>query len=312
MSKSEKQRLEREEMEERGFVPNIERLLLAVDDSPNGRFASRLAGLIAGARGIQITVMPVGEGAERKVADNKNSSKTSDNEHAAKQAAADAATDSKKSEPEQDHPVDVIVRKQDSPDSDAVAEEGRKGYDLLFIGLERTRTRSGRFHQDIERIASGFEGPFAIVEARGNHRKQPEQSDIEVLVPVNGSEMARRGAEIAIAIARVLRAPLQAIYVSETAGKERGSRKRSARSRWHEQAILKDIVVLADHQDQTIKTAVRSTKAAEDAILSEVGHNENKLIVMGVGRPATEPLFFGEIAAAVAEKSPASILLVAS
>ena len=49
-------------------------------------------------------------------------------------------------------------------------------------------------------------------------------------------------------------------------------------------------------QDQTIKTAVRSTKAAEDAILSEVGRNENKLIVMGVARPAGEPLFFGEIA----------------
>jgi nucleotide-binding universal stress UspA family protein len=299
-------------MEERGFVPNIERLLLAVDDSPNGRFASRLAGLIAGARGIQITVMPVGEGVERNVADNKNSSKASDNERAAKQAVANAATDSKKSEPEQDHPVDVVVRKQDTPDSDAVAEEARKGYDLLFIGLERTRTRSGRFHQDIESIVSGFEGPSAIVEAKGNHRKHPEQSDIEVLVPVNGSEMARRGAEIAIAIARVLRAPLQAIYVSETAGKERGSRKRGARSRWHEQAILKDIVELADHQDQTIRTAVRSTKAAEDAILSEVSHNENKLIVMGVGRPATEPLFFGEIAAAVADKSPASILLVAS
>ena len=48
MSESEKQRLEREEMEERGFVPNIERLLLAVDDSPNGRFASRLAGTYRG------------------------------------------------------------------------------------------------------------------------------------------------------------------------------------------------------------------------------------------------------------------------
>ena len=49
MRKEEKQRLEREEMEARGFVPNLERLLLAVDDSANGKFASRVAGLIAGA-----------------------------------------------------------------------------------------------------------------------------------------------------------------------------------------------------------------------------------------------------------------------
>ena len=35
MRKEEKQRLEREEMEAKGFVPNLERLLLAVDDSNN-------------------------------------------------------------------------------------------------------------------------------------------------------------------------------------------------------------------------------------------------------------------------------------
>ena len=52
MSKAEKERLEREEIEASGFVPNLERLLLAVDDSPNGSFASRLAGLIAGRRGL--------------------------------------------------------------------------------------------------------------------------------------------------------------------------------------------------------------------------------------------------------------------
>jgi Kef-type K+ transport system membrane component KefB len=39
LSRQEKQRLEREEMEAKGFVPNLERLLLAVDDSANGKFA---------------------------------------------------------------------------------------------------------------------------------------------------------------------------------------------------------------------------------------------------------------------------------
>ena len=49
MRKEEKQRLEREEMEAKGFVPKLERLLLAVDDSGNGKFAARIAGMIAGA-----------------------------------------------------------------------------------------------------------------------------------------------------------------------------------------------------------------------------------------------------------------------
>jgi Kef-type K+ transport system membrane component KefB/nucleotide-binding universal stress UspA family protein len=312
MSKSEKQRLEAEEMEERSFVPNIERLLLAVDDSPNGRFASRLAGLIAGARGVPITVLPVREEIVGNVSEKKPSSGSPKSEHRAERAVSDAAKDSKKSDPEQDQPVHVIVRKSDTPESDAVADEARNGYDLLFIGLDRTRNRSGRFHKDIERIASNFEGPLAIVEARGNHREQPEQSDLELLVPVNGSKMARRAAEVAIAIARVVRAPLQVIYVSETAGNERAKHKGGRRSRWHEQMILKQIVELADQQDQKLKTAARSTKAAEDAILSEVGRDQDKLIVMGVSRPSGEPLFFGEIAAAVFEKSAASILLISS
>jgi hypothetical protein len=59
LGKDEKERLEREEIEAKGFVPNLERLLLAVDHSPNGKFASRLAGLLAGQRGIPITVLPL-------------------------------------------------------------------------------------------------------------------------------------------------------------------------------------------------------------------------------------------------------------
>src|SRR5713101_3559770 len=57
MRKSEKERLEREELEAKEFVPNLERLLLAVDESPNGKFAARLAGLIAGSRALPTTVL---------------------------------------------------------------------------------------------------------------------------------------------------------------------------------------------------------------------------------------------------------------
>jgi Kef-type K+ transport system membrane component KefB len=43
MRKAEKERLEREEFEAKGFVANLERLLLTADESPNGKFASRPA-----------------------------------------------------------------------------------------------------------------------------------------------------------------------------------------------------------------------------------------------------------------------------
>src|SRR5215469_14788366 len=59
MRKEEKQRLEREEMEARGFVPNLERLLVAVDDSANGKIASRVAGMLAGTHGMPTTVLHI-------------------------------------------------------------------------------------------------------------------------------------------------------------------------------------------------------------------------------------------------------------
>src|SRR5260370_395776 len=57
MRPEEAARLEREELEAQGFIPQIERLLVAVDASPSGQLASRLVGLLAGARRIPTTVL---------------------------------------------------------------------------------------------------------------------------------------------------------------------------------------------------------------------------------------------------------------
>src|SRR4029079_12933640 len=59
MRKEEKERLEREEMEAKGFVPKLERLLLTVDESSNAKLATRIAGLIAGGGAMPTTVMHI-------------------------------------------------------------------------------------------------------------------------------------------------------------------------------------------------------------------------------------------------------------
>src|SRR5471032_2874877 len=59
--KEEEQRLEREAFAERGFVTNLKRLLVAVDESPSGKLASRLAGLIAGSHGTPVTMLKLSE-----------------------------------------------------------------------------------------------------------------------------------------------------------------------------------------------------------------------------------------------------------
>ena len=62
LGEAERQRLEREELDARGFVPNLERLLLAVDGSPNGTFASRIGGAIAGSGVKPTTIIQLGPG----------------------------------------------------------------------------------------------------------------------------------------------------------------------------------------------------------------------------------------------------------
>jgi Kef-type K+ transport system membrane component KefB/nucleotide-binding universal stress UspA family protein len=57
MSKEEETRIQREAMDQKGFLPRIERLLLAADGSAVGRMAARLAGLIAGAQGMPVTIL---------------------------------------------------------------------------------------------------------------------------------------------------------------------------------------------------------------------------------------------------------------
>ncbi|MFJ2993627.1 cation:proton antiporter [Pandoraea sp. NPDC087047] len=57
LSEQEKARLEKEAAEEKDFLPNVERILAAVDGSANGRFAAWIAGLTAGVRGTLTTVL---------------------------------------------------------------------------------------------------------------------------------------------------------------------------------------------------------------------------------------------------------------
>src|SRR4051812_7862284 len=64
MSKDEEVRITRESMDEKGFLPRLERLLLAADESTVGRMAARLAGLIAGAQGMPVTILKL-ESAEQ-------------------------------------------------------------------------------------------------------------------------------------------------------------------------------------------------------------------------------------------------------
>jgi nucleotide-binding universal stress UspA family protein len=195
-----------------------------------------------------------------------------------------------------------------------VAREARKGYDFLMIGVERTAAAHGGFHEQIARMAAGFDGPLAVAVARGSHLQEPPERRLNILVPVRGNKVSQRGAEVALALARAGTSAVTALYVMGTVGLGAAQRRlrRPTMSRRHEETILKDIVALADRYDTPIRTALRLDISPEDAILRQARLGRYDLVVMGVGRPAGETLYFGKIAAAVLENMQHSILFVSS
>jgi Kef-type K+ transport system membrane component KefB/nucleotide-binding universal stress UspA family protein len=299
LQEEERVRLEREAFEAKGFLTNVERLLIAVDDSANGKLALRLAGLIARSRGITTTILRLG----------------SESPEATLKAAITTSAASKSgSNEEKWRRVHVTLRADALPAESAVTREAQKGYGLLILGIAKTVAPQGGFHEEIARIAAMYEGPLAVVVARGPHADAPEENGLNILVPVRGNKASQRGAEVALALARTSESPMTALYVLGTVGKGAAQRrlKRPTPTRRHEEAVLKDIVDLADRYRRSIRTALRLDIAPEDAILRQARLGHYNLIVLGVGRPAGETLFFGKVAAAVLDNSERSILFVSS
>jgi nucleotide-binding universal stress UspA family protein len=132
-----------------------------------------------------------------------------------------------------------------------------------------------------------------------------------ILIPVNGTEPSRRGAEVAITLARTTKAPVTVLYVAVRTVPKRGMR-RAIRSRRQEEAILKDTVAIADGYNMSVRTAVVSERTPDEAILGELERRNHNLVVIGVGRRPGEKLFFGDAATALLKRSERSLLFVAS
>jgi Kef-type K+ transport system membrane component KefB/nucleotide-binding universal stress UspA family protein len=345
MDEAEKKRIEREKLDEKGFVPNLERLLLAVDASPVGRMAARLAGLVAGGHGMPVTILKLdadlrettekgskknGDGAEGAKRQEHSSDKASNdadsaqkditgaqsiNESAAEQAADPVAKEvktgakasaakAKKDEAEPDpDKVHLTTRVPVDRPAEVVRDEARKGYDLLFIGMEQTHDEDGNISPEIAELASGFPGPLALLSYAGEKRASQLSSRSHILLPVNGSPASRRAAEVAFVLARATGARVNALYVSQTDG--------HLRTRTREEGVLKDMSELAERYDVRLSTHISKRSGAPEAILKEAKSGYD-MIVMGVSPRPGEELFFGNTAAQILRDWKNPLLFVAS
>jgi Kef-type K+ transport system membrane component KefB len=307
MREEEQKRLDRESFEQTSFVANLERILVAVDESPNGILASRLAGLIAGSRGLLVTVVKVPDAASAQAAaDDDDDAATQGKAVEVLTQAAEAAS-SEDETPAAD--IDVVEVAADRAIEEVIEKEAAKGYDLLVVGVAATTSPKGGFGETVSRMAGAFSGSIAVVAARGLHEPDPEEAPFNVLVPITGNEASRRGAEVAVAIAKAASTPLTALSVLTT-GTE-NERERLGTARREATEVVKEIKAIAELSDVAIKAAIRTDISAEDAILRQARRGRHNVIVLGVSRRPGKTLSFGELATALLESSDRSLLFVA-
>jgi Kef-type K+ transport system membrane component KefB/nucleotide-binding universal stress UspA family protein len=308
LRKSERERLDREEFDARGFVANIERLLLAVDESENGKFTARIAGLIAGKRHLVATVLPL----EDTGADEGGGKADAGKIVASAEVLRTAAESVQSADGDRllSSSVEISVRRPEASAKEAVKTESEKGYDLLFAGIEQARTRTGGFHQDMAELVSSFEGALAIVVQGTKQVESPGAID-NILIPVNGTDVSVRGAELAMALAQACRASVTALYVTNKTARP-AQRPRRARLRAEVSAIAAELDRMARRYDVTLKTEVRRDAMPDEAILAQAQSANYDLLVMGVSRRPGEKLFLGETAAAVLQHAPSAVLFLAT
>ncbi len=303
----EKKRLEREDFEKKGFFPTMERLLVTVDESPSGKLAARLAGLLAGRTGMPVTVLPLpvtGGPPLHEEAENT----PGDSAREVVRGAAEQAGHPGEDEQERPREVEITAQVHNLPAPEAVETEAAKGYDLLMIGMEPATTDGGGFDSRLSEVAGRFNGSLGITVARCAFADDPLGQALDILVPITGSGSSRRAAEVALALAQAASAPVTALAIAN-AGAQSVTEDRHAREVNDE--ILREIKRLAGYFDVNVNSRVGEGDTQE-AIRKAVGKGHCCLIVFGASRRPGESLSLGPLPAGLLDQSEHALLLISS
>lgn len=350
MSKEEETRISREAMDSRGFLPKLERLLLAADDSAMGRMAARLAGLLAGAQGMPVTILKLEK--DLRTADAGDAPESGES----KKDISGKSEEDKKLEGHAEQ-----TDSQDSAQKDMTGAQSRSesGADLKSDPVAR-EVKAGARKSAAKMIADKAE-------------PDPEKVHLTAKVPVDApadvvKDEARRGYDLMViglddsvapdggfapkinqlaagfagplmlladcsnepprltARARLLVAvngSAQSRRAAEVAfALSRGAGCRvhvlfvsqndgHSRTRAREESVLKDMTELGERYDVAVTTQISARGAPGDAIIAEARKNF-AMIVMGVSARPGEDLFFGNTATTVLKACKVPLLFLAT
>ncbi|MEJ1938506.1 universal stress protein, partial [Nostoc sp. NIES-2111] len=224
--------------------------------SPASRYAARLAGLVAGPRGLPVTTLRLDGEAGKQGASVSES------------AILSGARESRErtEEPTAAREVDVVAREATGRPEDEIATEAQRGYDILFLGIAAAEIGRGA-PAPLVAMAEAFEGPLAIAVSRGDALEDPPVGPRRILVAVNGTTVSQRGLETALALARATQSPVEALYVAPPG--EPGRRRRFGLGRRNETAVLREAVRHAERLGVPLRVRIRRREAPVAAIARE-------------------------------------------
>lgn len=306
LREDEAKRLETEEAEARESVPKMERALVLLDDSANGRLAAKLAGIFVAHRQVLTTVLDHARKAHEKgetspghtlVAEAVNSALEKIRPAVDGAAAAPALLS-----------VEQLVRSKMTAGDDAVEKEAGKGYSIAFVGISDPILHAAhRFEESLQRLVDSFDGPVVIV-VNGEHLSGAADTPLDVLVPTGGTQEARVATEIALVLAKATQGSVAALHVFDPQADTdllRGRARRMGMS------VLVDAHRLGKRSGVPVKGLTATNAKPDSEIRRAARRGRYDLVVMGASLRHGETRFLGPRSAALLRDIRTPILLIA-
>jgi len=306
LREDEAKRLETEEAEASESVPKMERALVLLDDSANGRLAARLAGTFVAHRQVLTTVLDHTREAPAKGEISPARALLAGAVEAALAKMPPATEGAAAAAPRLS--VDQLLQAKAKVGDDAIEKEAGKGYSIVIVGIaDPIQHAQHRFEEALQRVVDGFEGPVALV-VNGEHAKGTAEAPLDILVPTGGTQEARVATEIALVLARATQGSLAALHVfdpQEDTDLLRGRARRMGMS------VLVDAHRLGKRSGVPVKGLTATNAKPDSEILRTARWGRYDLVAMGTSLRQGAARFLGSRSAALLRDIRTPILLIA-
>jgi K+:H+ antiporter len=299
MREEETSRLEKEEAELQESVPHMERALVVLDDSPNGRLASMLAGLFAGHEQLVTTVM---EGQGERGSGHELLTR-------AARLAFDRASQRLREENEQSPKFSLgeLVSVKPAEGVDAVDAEVMKGYSIAFIGIERPiAAGANHFEDELQGLVRAFGEPVAI-SLNGDRSMTEPDIALDILVPTGGTPEARLAMEMGLSLAKASAGRLTALHVLDPQDDTQWLRGRARRQGL---SLLDDARRLGKRKGVPVNGVSVTNSRPEVEIRRMTRTTRYDLVVIGTSLRRGETMFLSSRTASLVRSLRCPVLLI--